>query len=246
MAEFAAIPGGSVTLKDARRGDERTVVLMPFEIATTTVTEAEIAVGRALPISLGLPATDIRWLDAVAWCNSASEAEGLPPAYRIERGNVHWDPTSTGFRLPTEGEWVHAGLGGGSGARPGKLEEIAWSAADALTGPQPVAGKLPNDFGLFDMLGNVWEWCWDRLDPARYGDYRVLKGGGWADPEWSCRMGVRRGNAPNASVEDVGFRPARGAVGGQGWSEAADRQRAAVPYPRPVGWTPLRLDEDKE
>ncbi|HLS50286.1 MAG TPA: SUMF1/EgtB/PvdO family nonheme iron enzyme [Actinomycetaceae bacterium] len=86
----------------------------------------------------------------------------------------------------------------------------------------------------------------DRLDPARYGDYRVLKGGGWADPEWSCRVGVRRGYAPDARVDDVGFRVARGAAapigqsdGGQGWSETADRQRASLNGPLPVGWTPL-------
>src|SRR5690606_4671805 len=103
---------------------------------------------------------------------------------------------------------------------------------------QAVGGKAANDFGLFDTIGNVWEWCWDRLDPARYGDYRLMKGGGWADPEWSCRVGVRRGNAPDAVVEDIGFRAARGAVadagsadGGQGWSETADRRRAAVARP---------------
>lgn len=97
---------------------------------------------------------------------------------------------------------------------------------------------------MTDTLGNVWEWCWDRLDPARYGDYRVLKGGGWADPEWSCRVGVRRGDAPDAHLEDAGFRVARGIAGlnGQGWSEAEDRSRADIAGPRPIGWTPLAQD----
>ncbi len=96
------------------------------------------------------------------------------------------------------------------------------------------------------LLGNVWEWCWDYADPARYGDYRSLRGGGWADREWSVRASARRGSAPDAMLEDVGFRVARGAVGepgadaAQGWSADADRRRADVRGPLPLGWTPLR------
>jgi hypothetical protein len=101
-------------------------------------------------------------------------------------------------------------------------------------------------FGLYDTIGNVWEWCWDYADTARYGEYRSLRGGGWADEAWSCRASVRRGSAPDAVLEDVGFRSARGAVGeagadrAQGWSAIADLERAAISGPLPVGWTPLR------
>lgn len=104
--------------------------------------------------------------------------------------------------------------------------------------------KKANPHGLHDMLGNIWEWCWDYADPARYGDYRSLRGGGWADEPWSVRASVRRGSAPDAVLEDVGLRLARGLVGSpgqaQGWSHEADRQRAAICGPLPVGWTPLR------
>jgi sulfatase modifying factor 1 len=248
-----AIPGGTVTLKDARRGTERRVSLKPFRIGMTPVRVRDVEVGYAETPRLGVgqrPATGVSWLDAVAWCNTASEAEGLEPAYTIaERAVVWWHASANGYRLPTEAEWVYASLGGGTGPRYGALGDIAWTAADGVDSPQPVARKAPNGYGLFDTLGNVWEWCWDRVDPARYGDYRLLKGGGWADPEWSCRVGVRRGNAPDAILEDVGFRVAQGAVaqvtdsdGGQGWSEAADRRRAAVAHPPPVGWTPLQAD----
>ena len=259
MDQFAAIPGGAVLLKDARRQSERTVQLAPFTICRTVVTEAEFSAGCFLDhpastaASAGLPAHGVRWIDAVAWCNAASVAAGLAPAYRIEGSHVYWNPLANGFRLPTEAEWVHAALGGGSGPRHGALADIGWSALDQTAGPQPVGLKTANAFGVFDALGNVWEWCWDRLDPARYGDYRVLKGGGWADPEWSCRVGVRRGNAPDARVEDVGFRVVHGAATDdlgnddwQGWSVRADRDRAALPGPLPVGWTPLASAESPE
>lgn len=83
-------------------------------------------------------------------------------------------------------------------------------------------------------------------DTARYADYRSIRGGGWADPAWNCRASVRRGSAPDAVVEDVGFRVARGAVGesraqsAQGWSADAERARADIRGPLPIGWTPLR------
>ena len=79
-----------------------------------------------------------------------------------------------------------------------------------MTAPQNVGGKLPNLNGLFDTLGNVWEWCWDLLDPARYADYRVFRGGGFADDAWSVRASTRRGGAPRMHHDDVGFRVARG------------------------------------
>lgn len=243
------IAGGSVHLADARRGTRREVHLLPYWLSAVTVSARELETGRftgTAPAEHAIPAVDVTWREAVTWCNAASEHDGLRPAYAVGADAVTWDPTSEGYRLPTEAEWVHGSRGGGAGARYGPLGRIAWTAVDGVAGPQPSALKDPNEFGLFDTLGNVWEWCWDRLDPARYGDYRVLKGGGWADPEWSCRVGARRGNAPDARVEDVGFRVARGPVavgdqldGGQGWSERADRERAALRGPLPVGWTPL-------
>ena len=113
-----------------------------------------------------------------------------------------------------------------------------------MTTPQEVGAKLPNLNGLFDTLGNVWEWCWDLLDPARYDDYRVFRGGGFADDAWSVRASTRRGGAPRMHHEDVGFRVARGGFdatdAAQGWSAEADRERAAIDGPLPSGWTPRR------
>ncbi|QIK62875.1 formylglycine-generating enzyme family protein [Leucobacter viscericola] len=240
MQQLVEVPAGSVQLNDARRGDSRTVELREFRIGAYPVTATTYDATTAQNPTL--PATGVRWIDAAQWCNTASETAGITPAYEIHNGEVVWDLNSDGFRLPTEAEWEYASRAGSTGPRYGELSQIAWTDADPIDASQPVGLKRPNDFGLYDTLGNAWEWCWDRLDPARYSDYRVFKGGGWADPEWSCRVGVRRGDSPVAKLEDVGFRVVRGAAGpgGQGWSEAEDRARAAITGPRPVGWTPLR------
>lgn len=245
---MARIAAGSVTLHDARNKERWVVDLEPFEIGVYALTQEQVAelIGESARYPRR-PATDLSWLRAVRLCNAASEWEGLDAAYTFDGEEVTWHTDADGYRLPTEAEWEFACRAGSTGAHYGPLAEVAWTSADGVTDAQNVGGKLPNLNGLFDTLGNVWEWCWDRLDPARYGDYRVLKGGGWADPQWSCRVGVRRGNAPDATVDDVGFRVARGAVaeheladGGQGWSERADRQRAMLDGPLPVGWTPLK------
>ncbi len=76
----------------------------------------------------------------------------------------------------------------------------------------PVGGKRPNAWGLYDMLGNVWDWCWDVYDAEVYGTYRVLRGGGWFDEHWSCRASVRRRSHPDLTLDDVGFRVARPAA----------------------------------
>lgn len=250
-----AIPAGTIELRDARSGSSCEVALQAFEIGRTPVTRAEYGAlldtddarsEGAIDGAADAPAHPVTWFDAVRWCNAASAADGLRRAYAIDGRVVTWDVSADGLRLPTEAEWEHACRAGAVGPSYGPLPEIAWSALDEVDGPQPVARKAANAFGVFDLLGNVWEWCWDYTDTARYGDYRSLRGGGWADREWSLRASVRRGSAPDAVLEDVGFRVARGPVGepgadaAQGWSAASDRLRADVRGPLPIGWTPLR------
>lgn len=253
-----ALPAGRVVLRDARTATTRTVELAPFSIGATPVTVADWhrvqaaapAQGPGTAVVPGndpaRPAHPVTWLEAVAWCNAASALEGLPAAYTLEGRQVLWDDASPGYRLATEAEWEYACRAGSTGPRYGDLDAVAWTGADWVDGPQPVAGKQPNGFGLHDTLGNVWEWCWDFADTARYADYRSLRGGGWADPPYSVRASVRRGSAPDARLEDVGFRIVRGVAGppggraGQGWSAAMDADRADVSGPLPMGWTPLR------
>ncbi|GAA1345106.1 formylglycine-generating enzyme family protein [Arthrobacter roseus] len=152
--------------------------------------------------------------------------------------------SSSGYRLPTEAEWEYACRAGVSGPHYGPLNQVAWTALDEVDRAQEVGSKVANPFGLYDTLGNVWEWCWDFLDPARYGDYRVFRGGGYADPVWSVRASTRRGGAPGMSHPDVGFRIARGGFTHtgvvQGWSAEADTARSDMGTALPSGWTPLK------
>lgn len=239
IGEMTDITPGTVELHDARRDIRRTVKLEAFSISRCTL----VRNGSDRPMS------SMTWLEAVDLCNRLSSAHGLQSAYTINDRWVRWNVRADGFRLPTEAEWEYACRAGTAGPHYGDLREIAWTSLDGIDGPQPVRRKQPNAFGLYDTLGNVWEWCWDYLDPARYGDYRVFRGGSWADPPWSVRASTRRGSAPDAVVEGTGLRLARGAVGtdgpegseaAQGWSATQDRARASISGLLPAGWTPLR------
>lgn len=238
------VPAGRVRLSDARTGAAREVSLDDFSVSSSAVVLP--GADRAAP--------SITWFDAIRLCNRLSDDSGRARAYVIDGRHVEWDLASDGFRLPTEAEWEYACRAGTDGAHYGDLRKIAWTRLDGVDGVQPPKLKQPNSLGLYDTLGNVWEWCWDYLDTARYGDYRVFRGGSWADPSWSVRASVRRGSAPDAVVEGTGLRVARGvATGGasgeaQGWSAVRDRDRADVTGPLPVGWTPLRalVGEERE
>lgn len=211
--ELIALPAGDVTLNDRRTRRRWTVELAPYAIAAEPVTQAQYAAVTGCSPSAArgdaLPVETVSWFDAVGFCNALSARERLVPAYAVSGEDVHWEQAADGYRLPTEAEWERACRAGTAGPRYGALEQIAWFRDNSGERSHPVGGKLPNAWGLHDMLGNVWEWCWDVYDAEVYGEYRVLRGGGWSDPEWSCRAGVRRRSHPTFRIEDAGFRVAR-------------------------------------
>ena len=210
--EMIAIPPGDVTLSDRRTQHTWSVALRPYRIATTTITRSQYAHTMGSDSDEDrLPAVEVSWQDAIRCCNALSTRAGLTPAYRHTDGTdeVIWDHDADGYRLPTEAEWERACRAETTGPRYGELDEVAWHRKNSGERPHPVGQKQPNAWGIYDMLGNVWEWCWDLYDADVYGSYRVLRGGGWFDEHWSCRASVRRRSHPTFATDDLGFRVAQ-------------------------------------
>ncbi|MFD9434219.1 formylglycine-generating enzyme family protein [Streptomyces sp. NPDC060002] len=210
-----AVQAGQVALSDRRTQRNWRVDLAPYKLGVFPITQAVFAdVTGQWPSAVqgdALPVEGVSWWDAVRFCNSLSQLEGLAPAYRLhaEAEGVDWDASADGYRLPTEAEWEYACRAGTTGPRYGPLDEIAWYRGNSDERIHDVGGKVPNPWGFYDMLGNVWDWCWDVYDAEVYGSYRVLRGGGWFDEHWSCRASERRRSHPTFQVDDVGFRVAR-------------------------------------
>lgn len=119
-----------------------------------------------------LPVECITWYDAIEFCNRRSIVEGLDPCYEISGTTVQCDFSVNGYRLPTESEWEFAARGGNKSmhylyAGGDDLNEVAWYAKNSQRTTHPKGLKKPNELGLYDMCGNVFEWCWDWYD--KYG-----------------------------------------------------------------------------
>ncbi len=171
------------------------------------------------------PVEQMSWFDAVDYVNALSRSEGLPECY----GGTGMSQTFAGlscrgYRLPTEAEWEYAARAGTTSDRYGALDAIAWHAGNSGSTTHAVRGKQPNAWGLYDMLGNVWEWTHDWYgeygtgavtDPlgASPGSSRVtIRGGSWDLVPADCRAAFRFDSAPGSRNGNLGFRPARSAV----------------------------------
>jgi formylglycine-generating enzyme required for sulfatase activity len=166
-------------------------------------------------VSENRPVETVTWRDAIDFCNTLSLQEGLKPSYLIDDDNeeISFIPIANGFRLPTEAEWEYACRAGTKGIRYGELGSIAWYKSNSERTTRDVGLKEPNAWVLYDMLGNVWEWCTDLYDTEIYGSYRIFKGGGWCDEQRSVMATVRRRSHPSKfKIDDLGFRIAKNNV----------------------------------
>lgn len=236
------VKGVSFTMKhidsvqDAVLGDnsqddnkEHKVSLSSYYIGETEVTqELWQAVMGSNPSyyfkdSLKNPVEEVTWLDCIGFCNELTVAVmGDEHCVYDVRGNqVVADFSKKGFRLPTEAEWEYAAMGGKGQRYAGcniesQLKAYAWYEDNSDSKTHEVGTKKANKYGLYDMSGNVWEWCWDWYsrtpsggkDPvgAVSGVSRVFRGGSWNYEASGCERGFRNSFIPSDSRADLGFR----------------------------------------
>jgi sulfatase modifying factor 1 len=167
------------------------------------------------------PVEQVRWSDAVRYCNKRSELEGLEPCYDLTTWVCRFE--ASGYRLPTEAEWEYACRAGTTtryffGDNATKLGTYAWFDKNAGGRPRPVGQKQPNPWGLFDMNGNVWQWCNDfykvdyyagsaKDDPRgpESGDKKVVRGGAWRFGAETCKAGYRYNESPGYADVCFGY-----------------------------------------
>ena len=194
---------------------------------------------------LNNPVNNVNWYAAIAYCNKLSVKEGLTPAYTVSgisdwenlayssiptEGDDTWNAatcefTANGYRLPTEAEWEWLARGGQNYTYAGSdtVGDVAWYTTNTNdTGSRDVKTKAANGYGLYDMSGNVREWCWDRYandsissstgaSGASSGSLRVNRGGCWNEAARFCGVAFREYGYPYISYKDYGFRVVRSA-----------------------------------
>lgn len=246
LPEFVRIPAGTFVMgspvdEPHSREDEvqhEVTLTSPFLLAATEVTQAlwEAVIGRNPAYFAGCPdcpVEQVTWYDALVFCNRLSALQGFAPAYLLAGRQVTWNPGADGYRLPTEAEWEYACRAGTATAfHTGPCLDPALANYD---GYEPLAGCPPglnrdepiavqslaaNAWGLYDMHGNVAEWCWDLhgdyprtavRDPrgADAGRLRITRGGSWGKPAWRCRSANRQPFPPDWKLDMIGLRLAR-------------------------------------
>jgi formylglycine-generating enzyme required for sulfatase activity len=174
------------------------------------------------------PIININWYDAVKWCNARSAMEGLEPVYGVKGHDGYYTrgdsgkegseeivllSNKNGYRLPLDLEWEWAAKGGRNSqgytyAGSNSLDSVGWYADNSGGEAHPVGEKAPNELGLHDMSGNVFDWCWDLN-----GSERRIRGGSWYNKQESSAVDYRPSHSPNFSSTNFGFRIARNLSG---------------------------------
>jgi formylglycine-generating enzyme required for sulfatase activity len=218
--------GSPDTDEDAGKDEKpqhRVRITRPFYLGAYEVTQGQYrAVTGASPSKFNkgpddLPVERVSWKDAMAFCNKLSEREGLKPYYQTGAGA---QSGGDGYRLPTEAEWEYA-------CRAGSTTQYSfdarWWCRDNSGGEtHPVGQKRPNAWGLYDMHGNVWEWCGDGYDEGYYARSpgadplgpsqaanRVARGGSWSSLSHECWSAHRNVSGQGGRYDTLGFRVAR-------------------------------------
>jgi len=235
------INGGTFSMGEVGIAETvHSVTLSSFNMDTTDVTQADyLAVMGVTPSSFSgdtkRPVENVTWFDAVLYCNARSKTMGLDTVYSYTSvtgtagngcsglGNIAIDYTKKGYRLPTEAEFEYACRGGTTttywwGADTNGMGARAWTSYNSNGSTQPVATKLANAYGLYDMAGNVWQWCNDWYGSydagsvtnpkgAATGTSRVLRGGSGEDGNnVNFRSANRSYAVPDGRGSYIGFR----------------------------------------
>lgn len=246
---FVLIPAGDFMMgspmtEKGRYGDEtehKVTLTRAFCMQETEVTQQQYKnVMQRNPASFSgcgdnCPAEKVSWHMAAAYCNKLSEKAGLDNCYDRREGKyspIQGTPYDCkGYRLPTEAEWEYAARADSTTAfyngdityencnKDPNLDKIGWYCWNAKNTPHPVKDKEKNEWGLYDMSGNVWEWCHDyyqeliestqEIDPVgpENGTKRVIRGGSWKKDARECRSAKRTNTTLNTKYNDLGFRP---------------------------------------
>ena len=233
-AKLVEIPGGKFWMGSpddddmAQEGEkprhERAVDSFFMSAVPATEKVYAMVMGQETTDSL-LPRTYLEWITAIECVNMWSQLAGRQPVYKVSKNKVQWNVKADGFRLPTEAEWEYACRAGSKtrfwwGDDETEAHVYAWYKKNAENRAHPVGQKPCNTWGLHDMAGNVWEWCWtpyeksylkyqymlnDESITSRSVD-RVVRGGAFVDPVQYLRSASRNWWRPDSGLGGIGFR----------------------------------------
>ena len=246
MVQMVPVAGGRFNMGTADGEDDEfpahSVSVDSFNMSTTEVTQElyKRIMGKNPSYFVGekLPVEKVSWLDAIIFCNKLSIEMGKRPCYSQNANtdtdswsganNISCNYNANGYRLPTEAEWEFAARGGKNNdtflySGSATIDEVAWYEGNSDGETHEVATKAPNTLGLYDMSGNVWEWCWDNYSATFYvngasantrgpseGTGKVLRGGSrastYGDGSSVCRVTNRNSAAATERYYLNGFR----------------------------------------
>lgn len=244
--EMVYLPGGAFTM-GSDRGNPDEAPVHPVKISAFLMDKFEVTHEMFTHVQLPNPShwqdqprkpvERVRWRDAKQYCNERSLLDGLKPCYNEKTIDWDCDDSANGYRLPTEAEWEYACRAGTDApydfGPPDKLRQHAWFATNADQKTHPVGQKKPNRWGIFDLYGNVSEWCEDVYSPTYYKESpavdphgppnpgkdvrRVIRGGSWKSSADQCRATARQGERTGDSdacfsTDYCGFRCVRRAT----------------------------------